>query len=157
MGATTPIAQLATPAQAGALRLTNVGDEAKQAGHRRKLSVVRAPSSAEAGPSLMRSVSATSPTVSRHGVAYSTGPQPRTPAEPRPESPVDLQHPRNTLLISRVASIGWIHPAMKYLYLVTRSLDPTGTGRARWMMRWKPVLNAFAITLGDCWPNAETY
>ena len=35
------------------------------------------------------------------------------------------------------------HPC---LYLVTRSLDPTGRGRARWMMRWKPALNAFAIT-----------
>jgi transposase-like protein len=47
--------------------------------------------------------------------------------------------------------------AMKCLYLVTRSLDPTGTGRARWMMRWKPVINAFAITFGDRWPGAETY
>jgi putative transposase len=36
--------------------------------------------------------------------------------------------------------------AMKCLYLVTRSLDPTGRGRARWAMRWKPALNAFAIT-----------
>ena len=36
--------------------------------------------------------------------------------------------------------------ALKCLYLVTRSLDPTGRGRARWMMRWKPALNAFAIT-----------
>lgn len=35
--------------------------------------------------------------------------------------------------------------ALKCLYLVTRSLDPTGTGRTRWTMRWKPVLNAFAI------------
>ncbi|MGH7745621.1 MAG: IS256 family transposase [Candidatus Dormibacteria bacterium] len=47
--------------------------------------------------------------------------------------------------------------AMKTLYLVTRSLDPTGTGAARWMMRWKPVVNAFAITFGDRWPVAETY
>lgn len=47
--------------------------------------------------------------------------------------------------------------AMKCLYLVTRSLDPTGAGRARWTMRWKPVLNAFAITFGDRWPGAETY
>ncbi|WP_435069964.1 IS256 family transposase [Amycolatopsis thermoflava] len=47
--------------------------------------------------------------------------------------------------------------ALKCLYLVTRSLDPTGTGRARWTMRWKPVLNAFAITFGDRWPDAETY
>jgi transposase-like protein len=36
--------------------------------------------------------------------------------------------------------------AIKCLYLVTRSLDPTGRGRARWAMRWKPALNAFAIT-----------
>jgi putative transposase len=36
--------------------------------------------------------------------------------------------------------------ALKCLYLVTRSLDHTGGGRARWVMRWKPALNAFAIT-----------
>jgi transposase-like protein len=36
--------------------------------------------------------------------------------------------------------------ALKCLYLVTRSLDPTGKGKARWAMRWKPALNAFAIT-----------
>jgi len=36
--------------------------------------------------------------------------------------------------------------ALKCLYLVTRSLDPTGRGRARWAIRWKPALNAFAIT-----------
>ena len=36
--------------------------------------------------------------------------------------------------------------ALKCLYLVTRSLDPGGRGRARWAMRWKPALNAFAIT-----------
>jgi putative transposase len=35
--------------------------------------------------------------------------------------------------------------ALKCLYLVTRSLDPTGRGRARWAIRWKPALNAFAI------------
>ena len=35
--------------------------------------------------------------------------------------------------------------ALKCLYLVTRSLDPTGRGRARWATRWKPALNAFAI------------
>src|SRR5271170_714291 len=44
--------------------------------------------------------------------------------------------------------------ALKCLYLVTRSLDPTGTGRARWTMRWKPVMNVFAITFGDRWPAA---
>ena len=39
--------------------------------------------------------------------------------------------------------------AMKCLYLVVRSLDPTGQGSERWMNRWKPALNAFAITFGD--------
>jgi putative transposase len=47
--------------------------------------------------------------------------------------------------------------ALKCLYLVTRSLDPTGTGRTRWAIRWKPALNAFAITFGDRFPSAETY
>ena len=47
--------------------------------------------------------------------------------------------------------------ALKCLYLVTRSLDPTGTGRTRWATRWKPSLNAFAITFGDRFPAAETY
>jgi putative transposase len=42
-------------------------------------------------------------------------------------------------------------------YLVTRSLDPTGDGRTRWTMRWKPALNAFAITFADRFPSAETY
>jgi transposase-like protein len=35
--------------------------------------------------------------------------------------------------------------ALKCLYLVIRSLDPTGKGAYRWMNRWKPALNAFAI------------
>jgi transposase-like protein len=47
--------------------------------------------------------------------------------------------------------------ALKCLYLVTRSLEPTGTGRTRWAIRWKPALNAFAITFGDRFPAAETY
>jgi transposase-like protein len=47
--------------------------------------------------------------------------------------------------------------ALKCLYLVTRSLDPTGLGRARWTVRWKPALNAFAITFADRFPAAETY
>jgi putative transposase len=47
--------------------------------------------------------------------------------------------------------------ALKRLYLVTRSLDPTGAGQTRWTMRWKPVIDAFAITFSDRWPGAETY
>jgi putative transposase len=47
--------------------------------------------------------------------------------------------------------------ALKCLYLVTRSLDPTGKGQVRWTMRWKPALNAFAITFADRFPAAENY
>jgi putative transposase len=47
--------------------------------------------------------------------------------------------------------------ALKCLYLVTRSLDPTGRGRARWAVRWKPALNAFSITFADRFPAAESY
>lgn len=36
--------------------------------------------------------------------------------------------------------------ALKCLYLVVRSLDPKGISHQRWMNRWKPALNAFAIT-----------
>ena len=39
--------------------------------------------------------------------------------------------------------------ALKTLYLVTRGLDPKGTGQARWSVRWKPALNAFAVTFAD--------
>jgi putative transposase len=35
-------------------------------------------------------------------------------------------------------------------------LDPTGTGQTRWTTRWKPALNAFAITFNDRFPAAET-
>jgi transposase-like protein len=35
--------------------------------------------------------------------------------------------------------------ALKHLYLVLVSLDPTGRGRQRWVTKWKPALNAFAI------------
>jgi transposase-like protein len=44
--------------------------------------------------------------------------------------------------------------ALKCLDLVTRSLDPAGRGRSRWITRWKPVLNAFAITLKGAFSRA---
>ncbi|GAA4706948.1 hypothetical protein GCM10023215_54620 [Pseudonocardia yuanmonensis] len=37
-------------------------------------------------------------------------------------------------------------PARHQAAHVRETLDPTGKGRARWAMRWKPALNAFAIT-----------
>ncbi|MBT1162902.1 IS256 family transposase [Bifidobacterium sp. SO1] len=43
--------------------------------------------------------------------------------------------------------------ALKCLYLTVRSLDPTGKGQVRWTTRWKPALNAFAITFADRWPD----
>jgi transposase-like protein len=36
--------------------------------------------------------------------------------------------------------------ALKCVYLAVMSLDPTGQGRRRWTMRWKPALNAFDMT-----------
>jgi transposase-like protein len=46
--------------------------------------------------------------------------------------------------------------ALKCLYLVIRSLDPTGRGRQRWAVRWKPALNAFALmSEGRIFPNAQ--
>lgn len=39
--------------------------------------------------------------------------------------------------------------ALKCLYLTVRSLDPTGKGQVRWITRWKPALNAFAIAFKD--------
>jgi hypothetical protein len=33
--------------------------------------------------------------------------------------------------------------------------DLTGAGRARWVTRWKPALNAFAITFGDRFPSSS--
>lgn len=45
--------------------------------------------------------------------------------------------------------------ALKCLYLVTRGLDPKGLGQARWITRWKPALNAFAVTFADRMPAAE--
>ena len=46
--------------------------------------------------------------------------------------------------------------ALKTLYLLTRGMDPKGTGQARWVTRWKPALNAFAVTFADRMPAAET-
>ena len=43
--------------------------------------------------------------------------------------------------------------ALKCLYLVTRSLDPKGTGQQRWAVRWKPALNAFAVTFANRMPD----
>ena len=43
--------------------------------------------------------------------------------------------------------------ALECLYLVTRSLDPKGTGQQRCAIRWKPALNAPAVTFADRMPD----
>ncbi|KDA40509.1 hypothetical protein BMG523Draft_04687 [Frankia sp. BMG5.23] len=35
--------------------------------------------------------------------------------------------------------------ALKCIYLAVMSLDPTGQGRKRWVIRWKGALNAFDV------------
>ena len=35
--------------------------------------------------------------------------------------------------------------ALKCVYMAIMSLDLTGTGRRRWIIRWKPALNAFDL------------
>jgi putative transposase len=56
-----------------------------------------------------------------------------------------------------VRAHGYFHneqAALKCLYLTIRSFDPTGIGQLKWSNRWKPALNAFAITFeGRIEPN----
>ena len=79
-------------------------------------------------------------TVSR---TSSTSPKHACTSPPRPSSP----------RCRRAVTAGGHFPteqaALKTLYLVTRGLDPKGTGQARWTMPWKPALNAFAVTFAD--------
>jgi len=60
-------------------------------------------------------------------------------------------------LLAATNSLPSEQAAMKCLYLVTRSLHPTGVSRARWTTRWKPALDAFAVTFGYRFPAVETY
>jgi transposase-like protein len=46
--------------------------------------------------------------------------------------------------------------AIKCLYLVIRSIDPTGRARQQWAVRWKPALNAFALAFeGRIFPTNQ--
>src|SRR5689334_20000236 len=45
--------------------------------------------------------------------------------------------------------------ALKCVYLAVMSLDPTGHGRRRWTMRWKPALNAFYRPSKDACPQPQ--
>jgi len=64
------------------------------------------------------------------------------PLPPRDQSPCALPHRAGSV---EVSVSGY------------QILDPTGRGRARWTMRWKPALKALAITFADRWPAAENY
>lgn len=46
--------------------------------------------------------------------------------------------------------------ALNTLYVVTRGLDPKGSGQALWAVRWKPALNAFYVNSPTACPRAET-
>ena len=46
----------------------------------------------------------------------------------------------------RAARTRFREARVKCLYMVVRSLDPTRRERRRWLNRWKPTLNALAIT-----------
>jgi putative transposase len=77
-----------------------------------------------------------------------------------PSSPTNAIESLNALYRRAIKARGHFpteQAALKCLYLVTRSLDPTGTGQARWTMRTKPALNAFAITFSDRFPASEAY
>jgi len=49
--------------------------------------------------------------------------------------------------------------ALKCVYMAVMSLDPTGTGRKRWTIRWEGAMNAFdlafdgRLTAGQLWPH----
>ena len=56
---------------------------------------------------------------------------------------------RARALPERASSAQMLVPAI-------RALDPTGQGRQRWAMRWKPALNAFALIFeGRIFPNKK--
>jgi putative transposase len=86
-------------------------------------------------------------------VAFRLGGVHPVPRLRRRDPPRHLHHERDRVLNARfrraVRARGHFptdQAALKCLYLVARSLDPTGTAKKRWMNRWKPALNAFAIT-----------
>ena len=82
--------------------------------------------------------------------------EPRLPATPRIRSErLDAELARYRRAVTAKGHFPSEQAALKTLYLVTRSLDPKGTGQARWITRWKLALNALAITYADRMPAAE--
>jgi putative transposase len=81
----------------------------------------------------------------------------RSRASPRPGLKITIEslNARYRRAVNAKGHFPTEQAALKTLYLVTRSLDPKGLGQARWVTRWKPALNAFAITFADRLPAAE--
>jgi hypothetical protein len=81
--------------------------------------------------------------------AAARSPQPaaRSP-QPAARSPATGQHLLASAAFRRCAGQGWSGRE-------STLLDPKGTGQTRWITRWKPALNAFAITYADRMPAAE--
>ena len=81
----------------------------------------------------------------------------RSRASPRPGLKITIEslNARYRRAVNAKGHFPTEQAALKTLYLVTRSLDPKGLGHARWVTRWKPALNAFAITFADRMPAAE--
>ena len=81
----------------------------------------------------------------------------RSRASPRPGLKITIEslNARYRRAVNAKGHFPTEQAALKTLYLVTRSLDPKGLGQARWVTRWKPALNAFAITFAERMPAAE--
>jgi len=81
----------------------------------------------------------------------------RSTALPKPRLKITIEslNARYRRAVTVKGHIPTQQAALKTLYLVTRGMDPKGTGQARWTMRWKPALNAFAVTFADRMPAAE--
>ena len=81
----------------------------------------------------------------------------RSRASPRPGLKMSIEslNARYRRAVNAKGHFPTEQAALKTLYLVTRGMDPKGTGQARWTMRWKPALNAFAVTFADRMPAAE--
>ena len=81
----------------------------------------------------------------------------RSRASPRPGLKISIEslNARYRRAVGARGHFPTEQAALKTLYLVTRGMDPKGTGQARWTMRWKPALNAFAVTFADRMPAAE--
>ena len=81
----------------------------------------------------------------------------RSRASPRPGLKISIEslNARYRRAVNAKGHFPTEQAAMKALYLVTRSLAPKGLRQTRWVTRWKPVLNAFAVTFETRMPAAE--